>query len=105
MASAGSGTVCRQGHREANHGDRVQRNRPPQRGGHQEGEDVHSSGQEAGAPAVTLRSLVRSEDGDGSYRGAYCLFLSGDFQNREVFMFRIDSEHVVDATRTGGLAR
>ncbi|XP_045906946.1 histone-lysine N-methyltransferase 2C isoform X7 [Micropterus dolomieu] len=26
-------------------------------------------------------------------------------QNREVFMFRIDSEHVVDATRTGGLAR
>ncbi|XP_035527327.1 histone-lysine N-methyltransferase 2C isoform X8 [Morone saxatilis] len=26
-------------------------------------------------------------------------------QNRAVFMFRIDSEHVVDATRTGGLAR
>ncbi|KAI3374932.1 hypothetical protein L3Q82_021460 [Scortum barcoo] len=26
-------------------------------------------------------------------------------QNRTVFMFRIDSEHVVDATRTGGLAR
>ncbi|XP_023128509.2 histone-lysine N-methyltransferase 2C isoform X4 [Amphiprion ocellaris] len=26
-------------------------------------------------------------------------------QNRPVFMFRIDSEHVVDATRTGGLAR
>ncbi|XP_056148692.1 histone-lysine N-methyltransferase 2C [Lampris incognitus] len=26
-------------------------------------------------------------------------------QNRGVFMFRIDSEHVVDATRTGGLAR
>ncbi|KAG7526834.1 histone-lysine N-methyltransferase 2C-like isoform X3 [Solea senegalensis] len=26
-------------------------------------------------------------------------------QNREVFMFRIDSEHIVDATRTGGLAR
>lgn len=26
-------------------------------------------------------------------------------QNRTVFMFRIDSEHVVDATRNGGLAR
>ncbi|KAM8728163.1 histone-lysine N-methyltransferase 2C isoform 1-T1 [Acanthopagrus schlegelii] len=26
-------------------------------------------------------------------------------QNRAVFMFRIDSEHVVDATRTGGVAR
>ncbi|XP_032387901.1 histone-lysine N-methyltransferase 2C isoform X4 [Etheostoma spectabile] len=26
-------------------------------------------------------------------------------QNRVVFMFRIDSEHVVDATQTGGLAR
>ncbi|KAM8849365.1 histone-lysine N-methyltransferase 2C isoform 10-T10 [Spinachia spinachia] len=26
-------------------------------------------------------------------------------QNRTMFMFRIDSEHVVDATRTGGLAR
>ncbi|XP_077470695.1 histone-lysine N-methyltransferase 2C isoform X2 [Stigmatopora argus] len=26
-------------------------------------------------------------------------------QNRAVFMFRIDSEHVVDATRSGGLAR
>ncbi|XP_062260006.1 histone-lysine N-methyltransferase 2C isoform X1 [Platichthys flesus] len=26
-------------------------------------------------------------------------------QNRELFMFRIDSEHVVDATRSGGLAR
>ncbi|CAL8319751.1 unnamed protein product [Arctogadus glacialis] len=26
-------------------------------------------------------------------------------QNRGVFMFRIDSEHVVDATRSGGLAR
>ncbi|KAF7661140.1 hypothetical protein LDENG_00268400, partial [Lucifuga dentata] len=26
-------------------------------------------------------------------------------QNRAVFMFRIDSQHVVDATRTGGLAR
>nr|XP_019959050.1 PREDICTED: histone-lysine N-methyltransferase 2C isoform X3 [Paralichthys olivaceus] len=26
-------------------------------------------------------------------------------QNREVFMFRIDSEHIVDATRNGGLAR
>ncbi|XP_076001014.1 histone-lysine N-methyltransferase 2C isoform X3 [Genypterus blacodes] len=26
-------------------------------------------------------------------------------QNRAVFMFRIDSEHVVDASRTGGLAR
>ncbi|XP_047445437.1 histone-lysine N-methyltransferase 2C isoform X4 [Mugil cephalus] len=26
-------------------------------------------------------------------------------QNRAVFMFRIDSEHVVDATRNGGLAR
>lgn len=26
-------------------------------------------------------------------------------QNRTVFMFRIDSEHVVDATRTGGIAR
>nr|XP_015812352.2 histone-lysine N-methyltransferase 2C isoform X2 [Nothobranchius furzeri] len=26
-------------------------------------------------------------------------------QNREVFMFRIDSEHVVDATQSGGLAR
>ncbi|CAG5896688.1 unnamed protein product [Menidia menidia] len=26
-------------------------------------------------------------------------------KNRAVFMFRIDSEHIVDATRTGGLAR
>nr|XP_057922363.1 histone-lysine N-methyltransferase 2C isoform X2 [Doryrhamphus excisus] len=26
-------------------------------------------------------------------------------QNRAVFMFRIDSEHIVDATKTGGLAR
>lgn len=26
-------------------------------------------------------------------------------QNRAVFMFRIDSEHIVDATRTGGLSR
>ncbi|XP_077411790.1 histone-lysine N-methyltransferase 2C isoform X2 [Vanacampus margaritifer] len=26
-------------------------------------------------------------------------------QNRAVFMFRIDSEHIVDATRSGGLAR
>ncbi|XP_060900714.1 histone-lysine N-methyltransferase 2C isoform X1 [Labrus mixtus] len=26
-------------------------------------------------------------------------------QNRTIFMFRIDSEHVVDATRSGGLAR
>lgn len=26
-------------------------------------------------------------------------------QNRAVFMFRIDSEHVVDATQSGGLAR
>lgn len=26
-------------------------------------------------------------------------------QNRAVFMFRIDSEHVVDASRNGGLAR
>ncbi|XP_074545267.1 histone-lysine N-methyltransferase 2C isoform X4 [Halichoeres trimaculatus] len=26
-------------------------------------------------------------------------------QNRAIFMFRIDSEHVVDATRSGGLAR
>lgn len=26
-------------------------------------------------------------------------------QNRAIFMFRIDSEHVVDATCSGGLAR
>lgn len=33
------------------------------------------------------------------------LILFSPRQNRTVFMFRIDSEHVVDATRTGGLAR
>lgn len=40
----GPGAVCCQRHRETDHGDRVQRNHPEERGRHQEGEDLQDSG-------------------------------------------------------------